>query len=66
MSRDVIYNNRSIYGVWDFLGDVGGLFDMLKHLTELMFALSSYLFGSNMNRYIYSALFKTKTNFKIE
>lgn len=30
MSADRENHKRTIYGVWDFLGDVGGLFDMLK------------------------------------
>ena len=30
MSLDQVYHNRAIYTVWDFFGDVGGLFDMLK------------------------------------
>ena len=29
MSLDRVQHTRSIYSVWDFLGDVGGLFDML-------------------------------------
>ena len=31
-SSETIDNHRAIYTFWDFLGDVGGLFDMLKLL----------------------------------
>ena len=33
MDMDKVVHSRSIYTVWDFFGDVGGLFDMLKLLA---------------------------------
>ena len=58
MSTDRVIYSRSIYGVWDFLGDVGGLFDMLRLLAEPVLALTSILFGSGLERYLISAIFK--------
>ena len=34
------------------MGDVGGLFDMLKLLAEPVIALMSALFGSGLDRYL--------------
>ena len=58
MDLDKVSHMRSIYGVWDFLGDVGGLFDMLRLLAEPIVAFLSVLFGSGLERYLLSALFK--------
>ena len=33
LDHSITHHKRSIYTVWDFLGDVGGLFDMLKLLA---------------------------------
>ena len=30
LSTEILHNYRSIYSTLDFLGDVGGLFDMLR------------------------------------
>ena len=58
MSLDRVYHARAIYSVWDFFGDVGGLFDMLRLLAQPIVALGAALFGSGLERYIISALFR--------
>ena len=58
MSTDQTIHSRSIYTVWDFLGDVGGLFDMVKLLIQPLVTLSSALLGTGLHRYLISALFK--------
>ena len=52
MSTNRVSHSRAIYSVWDFLGDVGGLFDMLRLLAEPILALSTLLFGSGLDRYL--------------
>ena len=38
-NSETIENQRAIYTFWDFLGDVGGLFDMLKLLGQVFIAI---------------------------
>ena len=59
MSSDTVHHSRTIYSFWDFLGDVGGLFDMLKLIGSIIVAFLSIVSGSGMNRYIISSLFMT-------
>ena len=61
---DIRKHTRAIYGVWDFLGDVGGLFDMLKLLAEPIIALSTALFGNGLSRFLTSSLFKIEKRHK--
>ena len=35
-SPEILHNTRSIYSAFDFLGDIGGLFDMLRLLAEIL------------------------------
>ena len=58
MSLDKIYHTRSIYGIWDLLGDIGGLFDMLRFIAGPITALSTSLLGFGLDQYLISALFK--------
>ena len=60
MSSDRDSHKRTIYGVWDFLGDVGGLFDMLRLIALHIISLSESLFGNGLSRYLIAALFKTE------
>ena len=60
MGTDQVMHTRAIYGVWDFLGDVGGLKDMLMLLAEPVVALFTALFGNGLDRYLVSILFKKK------
>ena len=55
---DRINHTRSIYGVWDLLSDIGGLFDILRLIAGPITALSTALLGSGLDRYLISALFK--------
>ena len=58
MGLDRIEHTRSIYTMWDFLGDVGGLFDMLRLLAEPLVKMFSVIFGSRLDRFLLAALFK--------
>ena len=66
MSPDTTLHSRSIYTVWDFLGDVGGLFDMIRLLTQPIVTLSSALLGTGLHRFLISALFKIERRQKPE
>ena len=52
MDSDIVLHSRSIYSVWDFLGDIGGLFDMLKLLAEPILAITTTILGSGLDRYL--------------
>ena len=54
MSTEIIYEERSIYTVWDLLGDVGGLFGSLTFLGALYMSIIDRLVGSRMNQFITS------------
>ena len=64
MSLDRVIHTRTIYSVWDFFGDVGGLFDMLKLLAQPIVAFTTLLFSSGLDHYLIQALFKRETRFK--
>ena len=55
------FNTRTVYSIWDFLGDVGGLFDMLARLGGLLAAAISRLSGSGLSMYLITSLFKIET-----
>ena len=59
-----MFHSRAIYSIWDFLGDVGGLFDMLTLLAQPILALSTALFGSGLDRYLMATLFKKEKRYK--
>ena len=52
MNMDVITHNRSIYTLWDFFADVGGLFDMLKLLSHFLLSLISSIMGSGLDQFL--------------
>ena len=57
MNLDKVQQTRAIYSFWDFLGDVGGLFDMLKLQANPILAVLSALFGNGLESYLVSNLF---------
>ena len=60
MSLDETTYLRTIYGFFDWLGDVGGLNDMLFLLGGQIFAFISYFVGSGLNRYLIYNIFMTE------
>ena len=44
--------------MWDFFGDVGGLFDMLRLIGSILISLFSSIFGSGLDRFLLEKLFK--------
>ena len=58
INPDHVCYTRAIYGFWDFLGDVGGLFDMLKIIVYPVTVLFTTLFRTGLNQYLLSALFQ--------
>ena len=49
---DVVKNSRSIYTLLDVLGDVGGLFDMLRLIIENLIHLLTLILGSGLDRFL--------------
>ena len=64
LDLDTIDEYRTIYGVFDFLGDVGGLLDLFTLFAERLLALIGWLVGSDLNIYLASHLFKTESKTK--
>ena len=52
MDSTIVYHKRSIYTFWDFLGDVGGLFEMLKLLAYPLTLVGSVLLGSGLDHFL--------------
>ena len=46
-----------VFSFWDFLGDVGGLYDMLILIGGSLVSALQMLTGSGLNRYIIKHLF---------
>ena len=64
LDHDAIEEKRSIYTIWDVLGDIGGLIDMLYILGKPLMVLTNLILGSGMSRHILKSLFvvQNKTN----
>ena len=52
--------SRAIYTIWDLLGDVGGLNDMLKQLGAPLVSLLSFIVGSGLENHLIQLLFKVQ------
>ena len=52
LNPDKIILSRNIYGIWDFFGDVGGLFDMLRYLAYPILYFTTVLVGSGLEQYL--------------
>ena len=46
MSLDTIVHNRTIYNVFDWLGDIGGLLGILGSIGGILFSTLTYCFGN--------------------
>ena len=56
-SSDEIIHSRSVYTFLDFLGDIGGLLDMLIQLASFLWTVAFAVSGSELTRFLISALF---------
>ena len=60
MNSNLHLHHRSIYTIWDFFGDVGGLFDMLALLATPIFWFVTLIIGSGSDRFLIKTLFKVQ------
>ena len=58
---DAIEITRQVYTIWDALGDIGGLMDMLRLIGYPLIGLSNLLFGSGLSQFLFAALFKVQS-----
>lgn len=58
INLDKIKHSRSVYTLWDMLGDIGGLFGILQLFARHLLSLIATVFGSGVDRYLTSKLFK--------
>ena len=63
-SNDVKENSRSIYTIWDLLGDVGGLYDMLKLISQAVVSLYSMTVFSDLDSFLHESLFSVQRKTK--
>ena len=54
-------HTRSVYTLYDFLGDLGGLYGMLEIACELILAAMTMLFGDGLEQYLIGRIFKLET-----
>ena len=64
LSADLNEIKRSIYTIWDLLGDVGGLLEMLKLLASPLVTMFTLLSGAGLEKYIHESLFKVQRKSK--
>ena len=55
-----IVHKRSVFSFWDFLGDVGGLYDMLILIGGWAVSIIHMLTGSGLERHIIRNLFSVE------
>ena len=66
LELDTVTEMRTIYGVFDFLGDVGGLLDLLQLFAGINVRLFAWVAGSNLNIFLIETLFKKDQKRKAE
>ena len=61
---DAIEEVRTIYTIWDVLGDIGGLIDMLVLLGKPLIHLVNFTLGLGIRKFLTESLFmkQKKTN----
>ena len=57
MSTDTVSHERSVYTVWDWMGDVGGLFGTLSIIGAQIVSLTSYISGNSLMRELIERLY---------
>ena len=60
LETDAIREVRQIYTIWDVLGDIGGLADMLQLICWPIITLFHLLLGNGINRTLLQNLFKVQ------
>ena len=48
---------RTIYTIWDVLGEIGGLIDMLSYMAIPVIGATNIIFGNGLSKFLLSALF---------
>ena len=57
LSPDINMHSRSIYTIWDLLGGIGGLIDMLRLIIRPILASVSLAFSTGLETYLVQAIF---------
>ena len=52
---DAVEITRQVYTIWDALGDIGGLMDMLRLIGYPLIGLANLLFGSGLYQFLFAA-----------
>lgn len=58
-SADETAYNRAVYTLFDFLGDIGGLLDMMTYLAQIVWSIVYRVSGSELSKYLIGMLFFT-------
>ena len=61
MSLNTVSYSRSIYSVFDLLGDVGGLYSILLDIGAIIAMIPAFVFGSSLDRFLRSEIFNIKS-----
>ena len=57
-----VSNQRSVYTIWDWMGDIGGLYGSLFLIGDQALALITYLFGDSLSLKLISTIFKEEAS----
>ena len=60
LDLDAIEQVRSIYTIWDVLGDIGGLLEMLKYLCYPLIIASQLIDNNGLRGLLFKSLFKVQ------
>ena len=63
-SRNIIEHKREIYGILDFLGDVGGLSDALFPVGSILISLLHLFTGNQFTSYLLANIFEQDNSHK--
>ena len=63
LKKDVQHYSRSIYTFLDVLGDIGGLLDALKVVTQLVVLLYFSVFGNPMHEFLLKGVFMRESKY---
>ena len=60
LSGDQVIHERTIYNVLDLIGDIGGLFDGLNYLAQLIIGIAGFIWNDTAYQFITNQLFSVK------
>ena len=57
LDTSIVTHKRSVYGILDYIGDIGGLLDGLVAVSSILVRILRLLIGNKLEQYLLSNIF---------